>query len=125
MSQRRSRRGIRRVAALLLATGGAAGVFTAAEVVPTQASSAAVKCGFATHELDYTPIAPARVIAHAECVGDGSLFVKVFRNGTLIWSGGDGVGIVTAIHNCQGTTSSDYTAVWSTGQTDEQVFPCS
>ena len=66
----------------------------------------------------------ARVIAQGECAGDGSLFVKITRNGTVVFSGGNGVGIVTAIHQCQGSAVSDYVATWSTGQIDEGTFPC-
>jgi hypothetical protein len=74
---------------------------------------------------------PARIIAHGECVTafppdeeGAALFVKLYRSGTLVFSGGNGVGIVTAIYNCQGSAVNDFTAVWSTGQTDEASFSC-
>jgi hypothetical protein len=55
----------------------------------------------------------ARVIAQGECNGDenaGSLFVKIFRNGTLVWSGGNGAGVVTAIYQCRGSATGDFRA---------------
>lgn len=44
------------------------------------------------------------------------------RNGTLVFSGGNGVGVVTAIYTCNGSATSDFRAVWSTGQSDEASF---
>jgi hypothetical protein len=124
MSIRRSGNTRRRVAALALAAAGAGGALTAVTAVPASAAPAATRCAFAQTDLTFTSSAPARVIAQGECAGDGSLFVKITRNGTVVFSGGNGVGIVTAIHNCQGGAVSDYIATWSTGQTDEGTFPC-
>ncbi|MFI6925670.1 hypothetical protein ACIBIZ_37405 [Nonomuraea spiralis] len=129
MSERRSGRGRRRAAALVLAAAGAMGLVVAGQGVPAQAAGSAVgvKCGVAVHDLTFTTAAPARVIAQGECVPeteDHQLFVKIFRNGTQVFSGGNGVGIVTAIYTCHGSTSSAFRAVWSTGQVDEATFPC-
>ncbi|MFI9591877.1 hypothetical protein [Nonomuraea sp. NPDC052265] len=129
MSERRPGHGRHRAAALVLAAAGAVGLLAAGQAVPAQAavSAAGLKCGFATHDLSYTAAAPARVVAQGECVPetlDHGLFVKVFRNGTPVFSGGNGVGIVTAVYTCRGSTPGDFRAVWSTGQVDEATFPC-
>src|SRR5215510_11200781 len=121
----------RRVMALVLTGSGALGMLTIGQAVSTQASSAAAtdRCIEAQTDLSFTSVSPARVVAHGECfrsTGDNgaALFVKLFRNGTLVFSGGNGVGIVNAIYTCQGSAVSDFQAVWSTGQTDEASFPC-
>jgi len=116
------------VAALALASGGAVGG-AISQAVPAHAATA--KCTFAQTDLSFTTAPPARVIAQGECVtafptGEegAALFVKIYRSGTLVWSGGNGVGVVTAIYNCQGSAVNDFTAVWSTGQSDEASFAC-
>ncbi len=131
MSGLRSGRARRRVVALALAGGGVLGTLAAAPAVPAHAAAAALaRCTNTQHELDYTPFSPARVIAQGECIsasgGDegAGLWVTITRNGTVVFSGGNGTGIVTAIYNCHGSAIGDFTAVWSTGQSDEQSFPC-
>ncbi|MEV4396229.1 hypothetical protein [Nonomuraea sp. NPDC049607] len=142
MSERRPGRGRYHRAALVLAAAGAVGLLATGQTVSAQAavstasqgvpartavSAAGLKCGFATHDLSYTGAAPARVVAQGECVPetlDHGLFVKIFRNGTVVFSGGNGVGIVTAVYTCRGSTPGEFRAVWSTGQVDEATFPC-
>jgi hypothetical protein len=125
--------GRRSVMALVLATGGAAGMLAATQAIPAQAASPATlaRCTSTQHDMVFAN-SPLRVDAEGECDtasppgGDGAnLSVKIFRNGTLVWSGGNGTGIVTAVYTCQGSARGDFTAVWSTGQSDgPQSFPC-
>jgi hypothetical protein len=121
------------VAALALAGGGAVGILAIPRAVPAQAATPATlaRCTNAQHDLSSFPAAPpTRVVAQGECIsasgGDegAGLWVTVYRNGTVVFSGGDGVGVVTAVYNCQGNEWSDFRAVWSTGQSDEESFPC-
>lgn len=117
------------------AGGGAAGLLAIPQAVPAQAAvpNTLTRCTDTQHDLSFTPSPAARLIAQGECDstlgggrdGEGAgLWVKIYRSGTLVWSGGDGVGIVTATYNCQGNAMNDFLAVWSTGQSDEQSFPC-
>jgi hypothetical protein len=116
------------VAALALASGGVLGGFAISQAVPAHAATA--KCTFAQTDLSFGS-SPSRVVAQGECEAafppdeeGAGLFVKLYRSGTLVFSGGNGVGIVTVVYNCQGNASNDFTAVWSTGQTDEETFAC-
>ena len=122
MSERRSGRASSRVAALVLAVGGAAGALTAVQDVPAQAASLP-RCS-SSHDIVYAADPPARIVAEGELSCDGGLFVKIFRNGRVVWSGGNGTGIVTAVYNCRGTAPSDFRAVWSNGAVDELTADC-
>lgn len=133
MSGFRSGRAWRRVAALALAGGGVVGILAASPTVPAQAATAATlaRCTNAQHDLSSFPASPpTRVVAQGECIsasgGDegAGLWVTIYRNGAVVFSGGNGVGVVSAVYNCQGNAWSDFRAVWSTGQVDEQSFPC-
>jgi hypothetical protein len=121
MSERRSGRVPRRVAALVLAVGGAAGVLTSVQGAAHAATPP--RCP-SSHDLVFAADSPARIVAEGELSCDGGLFVKIFRNGTVVWSGGNGVGIVTAVYNCRGTAPGDFQAVWSNGVSDEITAPC-
>jgi hypothetical protein len=130
MSGTHAGRAWRRAAALALAAGSAAGGLAVAQAAPAHAVQTIARCTFAQTDLSFAG-SPARVIAHGECVSafppdqeGAALFVRLFRSGTLVFSGGNGVGIVTAIYTCQGSAVNDFTAVWSTGQTNEQSFAC-
>ena len=131
MSGSRTGRSWRRVAALAVAGGGAVGMLAITQAIPAQAAvpNTLARCTDTQHDLSFA-FSPARVIAQGECNsasgGDegAGLWVKIYRSGTLVWSGGNGVGIVTAIYNCQGTAGNDFTAVWSTGQSDEGWYSC-
>jgi hypothetical protein len=49
----------------------------------------------------------------------------VFRNGVEVGQPGSGSGTVTWVHNCVGTASTDWKAVWNTGDITEGIFNCS
>jgi hypothetical protein len=121
MSERRSGRIPRRAAALVLAVGGAAGVLTA---VQGAAQGATLPRCPSSHDIVFAANSPARIVAEGELSCDGGLFVKIFRNGTVVWSGGNGTGIVTAVYNCRGTAVGDFQAVWSNGASDAITASC-
>ncbi|MBO2448345.1 hypothetical protein J4573_14665 [Actinomadura barringtoniae] len=119
-----SGRARRRTFAAMLAGGAAAAALTAAQGAPAQATTFA-KCTSAQHDTGYAADPPPRIVAQGECTrafppdGEGAnLNVRITRNGTVVWSGGNGVGIVTAVYNCRGNAWGDFTATWSTGQVD-------
>src|SRR5690242_21053936 len=107
MSSLRSGRAWRRVAALALAGGGVVGILAAPSAVPAQAATAAMfaRCTNAQHDLSSFPASPpTEVVAQGECIsasgGDegAGLWVTIYRNGTVVFSGGNGVGVVTAVY---------------------------
>ena len=119
---------LRRGAALTLAAAGATALLvTGAPAGASAAASATVRpagCfSFFLHDM-YVANSPPELVVEGERSCGGSLFVKVYRNGVLIASVGDGVGIVTWERNCFGTAATDWKAVWSTGPIDEQVLAC-